>query len=151
MNTLKSLLLGTIFMATFVAMAQTLTVENFNKRVKMAQLILEKQPKANEIKSLLPEGFKLDSTNTSGYYIHCPDRIQMVATWYKGTQRTVGLWFYEKDEAKKEIYEFVEKTLKFVYFGSEHMCDYYYNDALSLRFCPNMDLGLMVYIERKDP
>jgi hypothetical protein len=149
MNTLKPLVLGTILMATMATMAQTNTVVNFAKRVYMTRLILEKQPKAYEIKSLLPEGFKLDSTNAVGYYIKCPDNIQMVAALYKDTERTVALWFYEKDEAQKEIYEYVEKTLKFVYFGSEHMCDYYNNEVLSLQFCPNMNLGLMVYIERK--
>jgi hypothetical protein len=149
MNTLKSLFFGTLLIASISPMAQTKTVENFNKRVKMAQLILEKQPKATQIKSLLTEGFTLDSANAVGYYIKCPDNIQMVATLYKDTERTVALWFYEKNEAQKEIYDYAEKALKFVYFGSEHMCDYYNNEVLSLRFSPKMDLGLLVYIEPK--
>jgi len=149
MSILKSILFGAILMTTIAATPQTKALVNFCKRVFLAQLILEKQPKATEIQQLLLVGFKLDSTNTVGYYINCPDNIQMVAALYKGTQRTVALWFYEKDDAKKEIYEFVEKELNFVYFGSEHLCDYYHNDKFSLRFSPKMDLGLLVYIQLK--
>ena len=129
------------------AIAQNNYTQNFDKRVKMSHIILEKQPTTANIKDILTDGFKLDSANTTGYYITCPDKIQIIAYLYLGTERTVAVGFYEKNEAKKDIYDFTANELKYTYIASEHMCDYYKKEESSIRFCPNMNKGLMVYIE----
>lgn len=129
------------------AIAQIGTIRNFDIKVKLAQLILEKQPGAKDIKNFLPEGFILDSINATGYYITYTDKIQIIAWLYKDTERTVGVSFYENNDAKKEIYEYTEKELNYTFIASEHMCDYYNKGNSSIRFCPGMNEGLMVYIE----
>lgn len=143
-------LVGGIFISSITAIAQNNYTQNFDKRVKMAHLILEKQPTTAYIKSILTDGFTLDSANATGFYITCPDKIQIVAYLYKDTERTVAVGFYEKNEEQKEIYDFTANELKYTYIASEHMCDYYKKDNSSIRFCPNLNEGLMVYVEEFD-
>lgn len=147
MKTITLFLFIGILIANITASAQNNYAQNFDKRVKMAHLILEKQPTAANIKGTLTDGFTLDSANATGFYVICPDKIQIIAYLYLGTERTVAVGFYEKNEAQKDIYDYTANELKYTYIASEHMCDYYKKDNSSIRFCPNMNEGLMVYIE----
>lgn len=148
MNIIKFLLISVIIMTNVSAMAQTKTIQNFDQRVSIAHLIIEKQPTARELKSVLIPGFTLDSANATGYYITSPDKVQMVAYFYKDTERTVYVGFYENNDDRKEIYEYIEKNLKYIFTASEHMCDYYSKEKSSIRFCPGMKEGLMVHVEK---
>jgi hypothetical protein len=134
--------------ANITATSQNNYAQNFDNRVKLAQQILEKQPTSATIKGILTDGYGLDSANATGFYITCPDKIQIVAYLYLGTERTVAVGFYEKNDAKKEIYDFTVNELKYTYIASEHMCDYYTKEKSSILFCPDLDNGLMVYIEK---
>jgi len=96
----------------------------------------------------LISGFALDSANATGYYITCPDKVQLVAYLYKDTERTVFVGFYENNEFRKEIYEYMDKGLKYIYTDSEHMCDYFLKGKSSICFCPNMKEGLKVSVEK---
>jgi hypothetical protein len=140
--------MNSILMLNIVAIAQNKIIQNFGEKVKLAQLILDKQPIIKDIKNILTDGFIIDSINATGYYIEYADKIQIVAYLYKGTERTVAIGFYEKNDSKKEIYDYTEKEMKYVYTASEHMCDYFNKGNSSIRFCPNMNEGLMVYIEK---
>jgi hypothetical protein len=148
MNAIKLLTICALIIANVSAMAQTKTIQNFDQRVSLAHLIIEKQPTVREIKSLLIPGFTLDSANATGYYITCHDKVQMVAYLYKDTERTVYVGFYENNEDRKEIYEYMDKGLKYIYTASEHMCDYYSKEKSAIRFCPGMKEGLMVSVEK---
>lgn len=148
MNFKKLFIVWLLIISSVLVVAQTNKLQYFVQRLSLANLIIEKQPTVREIKSVLIPGFTLDSANATGYYITCPDKVQMVAYLYKDTERTVFVGFYENNEDRKEIYEYMEKGLKYIYTASEHMCDYYLKEKSSIRFCPGMKEGLMVHVEK---
>ena len=148
MKTIKLFIINIFLIVSISANAQNKIIQNFDKRVQLAYLIIDKQPTGKNIKSILPDGFILDSVNATGYYITYTDKIQIIAYLYKDTERTVAVGFYENNESKKEIYDYTEKEMKYVFTASEHMCDYYKKGNSSIRFCPNMNKGLMAYIEK---
>jgi hypothetical protein len=148
MKAIRLFFINIFLIVNITTIAQNNKTQNFDKRVQLSILILDEQPIGNDLKNNLPDGFILDSINTTGYYLRYMDNIQIVAYLYKDTERIVAIGFYEKNDAKKDIYEYTEKEMKYVYTASEHMCDYYNKGNSSIRFCPNMKEGLMVYIEK---
>ncbi len=144
----KLLLIACFIIANVTSYAQNTVKENFIKKIEIAQLILEKQPAKNDIKGMLSGDFKLDSANTTGYYIKCPDKSQMLICLYQNSERSVYATFFENNDSQKILYDFIEKAMKYTYVASEHNCDYYNNGNYSLCLCPDMAEGLRVHIEK---
>ena len=130
------------------AKSQNIILKDFDNKFKMAELILEKQPTAKNVKNVLTEGITVDSVTATGYYLKYTDKSSMVAYLYKDTERTVYLSFYEKSDNKKLIYDHVKNDMKFIFVASEHMRDYFNNGKISLQISPGMKEGMLVHIEK---
>lgn len=146
-NIIRFILISIISIVSTTVPAQNKTMENFDKRVKLALLLIEKQPGYKNIKSVFPKGFTLDSTTVSGYYISSKDRIQMFSLLNNETKRIASVEFCENKIFLKEIQDYVEKELKYIPFGGSEDCYYYNKDNSSLRLCPTKE-GIMVYIDK---
>ncbi|MEI8203476.1 MAG: hypothetical protein WCH34_10720 [Bacteroidota bacterium] len=145
----KHILFSVLFMLIFLfAKAQNQLQKEFDAKIKMAYLILEKQPTHQNLKNVLTADFTIDSTNEMCYYIKYLSKTQLVVYLYKDSERTVAVEFYEQNKNKLEIYGYTAKALNYEWIASEHMCDYYKNEQQSIRFCPGMTKGLSVYVEK---
>jgi len=146
MKLIQTLILSSILIVSTAVMAQNKPIQNFDKRVKLALLLIDKQPTIKNIKSILPKGFILDSTNVSGYYITSKDKIQLFAIINKETGRIASVEFCENNNLLKEVQDYIEKELKYTPFGGSEDCYYYSKGNSSLRLCPTKE-GIMVYID----
>ncbi len=147
MNKLRFILIFFTLVTICQNKAQSFIAQNFDSKLFIAKSLLEKQPETNQISGILKDGYTLDSVNSSGYFIHFNDKNQLVGYYYKGTQRTVYVQFFEANKDKTKLYQHLIEVLGFQYTGSEHMCDYYFKGNISLQICPGLEKGIMIDIE----
>lgn len=138
MKALRPLFMVIILFVNTSLFAQNNFEPGFDKKMKMAMLIMEQQPGKEAIKDILTEGFALDSITNSGYYMsYMEQNTKSLLTVFlnQTTTKVEAAEFYVKGNLaeKNDISNYLETELKFVYSESKRNVDYYIKDKISVR------------------
>jgi len=130
--------------------AQSFNPKNFDSKVRLSEFLLMKQPSRDSLERMLPSGYKIESLKEFQYVLKDSSGVILTAYLHIKTLKIVYVEFYEKQEYKKELYDYLTKNKNFEYVASEHMCDFMNNKKISFTICPGMEEGMMINISKYD-
>ena len=149
-NILKTFITLIVVLNLSSLKAQTFNAKNFESKVRLSEFLLMKQPSRDSLERLLPAGYKIEALKEFQYVLKDSSGIILTAYLHIKTLKIVYVEFYEKQEYKKELYDYLTKNKNFEYVASEHMCDFMNNKKISFTICPGMEEGMMINISKYD-
>ena len=131
---------GTVNLKTFTITNKKFVkihdISSFKQKIDFVSNLLKEQPSMALLQLANRKNyFQLDSVYKNAlYYSHT--KGDYITVYFNDTNKIRSIAFEENKDKQKEIANYLTETIKFKYFASEHLCDYYNKEGINVCFCP---------------
>lgn len=126
--------------------SQNFNVSLFNKFLKQAEVLLDKQPEHDSVKNCLIHDFKVEELAEFEYKLKDKNNYVIDAHLHIDNLSIVYVNFQIQKEDHSKLLKYLINTKGYEWIGSEHNCDYLNNKKYTIVLIPNLPDKITVQV-----